>query len=62
MEHSGAIQGIIEGLSLQQVYLRDDLFNRLHKRGLSFTDATAIIRGEKKLADFGITDEEYENA
>ncbi len=61
LEHSGVIQGRVEELSLGQIYLRDDLFQ---KHGLSFADATAVVRGEKKASDFGIEgqDEKYQPA
>lgn len=55
LEHSGVIQAAVEGLSLQQIYIRDGLMSRYE---LSRDDATAIVRGEKELADFGIVGEE----
>jgi len=60
LEHSGVIQATIEGLSLQQIYIRDDLFQKYRGRGLDFASATKVVLGEKKLSAFGIADEEYE--
>ncbi|MDP3958412.1 MAG: hypothetical protein Q8Q36_03050 [bacterium] len=51
LEHAGAIQADMEGLSLQQLKLRDQL---MRENKLSFTDATAVARGDKKPSDFGI--------
>jgi len=55
LEHSGVIQATVEGLSLQQIHIRDGLMNRY---GMSVDDATAVVRGERELADFGIMGEE----
>lgn len=54
LEHSGVIQAAIEGLSLQQVLLRDELFQQYRGPGFTFADATAVVLGEKNLSDFGI--------
>ncbi len=51
LEHSGAIQARIEGFTMEQLLIRDEL---THDHGLSFADATAVVRGEKWLEDFGI--------
>lgn len=56
LEHSGVIQATIEELSLQQLLIRDGLMSRY---GLSFEHATAVVRGERELADFGIVGEEF---
>ncbi len=47
-EHSGVIQGIIEGLSLKQVLDRDFLVGL----GLSREDALRVVTGTRKINEF----------
>ncbi len=48
LEHSLCIQAAIEGLSPQQVLIRDEL---IKEHGLTFADATAVVKSEKRLED-----------
>lgn len=52
LENSNAIQANVEGLSMQQLKLRCQILEDYPQ--LSFDDVTAIAKGDKKLADFGI--------
>ena len=47
-EHSLVIQGVIEGLTPQQVLLRDSLAK---EHSLDPAVATSVVKGEKKIED-----------